>query len=255
MTKLLRLKPVIVAVAVVLATSQLAACFPLMAGAVGAGVLYATDRRNTSTQTIDRGLQLEAEGTLASRYSGQARVNVTVYNRKMLLTGEARDDATRTQIDQYARGLQNVREVINELRVSSSPSLLERSEDTYITSKVKASLVATKEVPSNSIKVTTEVGVVYLLGVVTEPEGEAATQVARSVSGVTKVVKAFDYISEDEKRRLDAQSTSQPTADSRDTSPGTPAPVQTVSPGTSISPATSAPATSPVTVPKGRALP
>lgn len=211
MKKSLRMSlgPMMTATAMLLATTQLTACFPIMAGAVAGGVLSATDRRSTATQTIDRGLQLELEATFASQYSGRARVAVTVYNRKVLLTGEARDEALRQQIETYVKGRDNVREVINELRIASSPSFAARSEDAFITTKVKSSLIAESGVPSNSIKVTTENNVVYLLGVVTEPEGDKATNATRSVSGVAKVVKVFDYVSEAEREQLDRMSSAQ----------------------------------------------
>ncbi|AQV95983.1 BON domain-containing protein [Cupriavidus necator] len=251
------------AAAVLVCATQLAGCFPVLAGAMGTGVAMATDRRPTATQTVDRGLQLEAESTINSRYNGQARVNVTVFNRKVLLTGEASNDTVKQQIEQYVRGLQNARVVINELEVVNSPGFMTQSQDAYLTSKVKALLMTADGVPSNSIKITTEKSVVYLLGVVTTAEGDRATDVARNASGVTKVVKAFDYVNDAERARLDAASTSQ--NPSFDGSVGTPAPVQSV-PGVGgpiDAPATAgattapvaAPATSPVALPPGRNLP
>lgn len=250
------------------AATQLSGCFPVIAGAMAGGVVSATDRRPTATQAIDRGLQLEAENTLASRYSGAARVNVTVFNRKVLLTGEVKDASLRQQIEQYIRGLPNTREVINELEVVSSPSFAEQSGDALITSKVKTMLIATEGVPSNSIKVTTERGVVYLMGLVTSAEGDRATEIARNVGGVGKVVKAFDYISEGERARLDAAASSQNTPPGG-TTEGATTGVQSSS-GTVIQPAgtatttpqpqpgteaTTAPVTSPMTLPPGRNLP
>jgi osmotically-inducible protein OsmY len=243
MKKSLRMSlgPVMTATAMLLATTQLTACFPIMAGAVAGGVLSATDRRNTATQAIDRGLQMELEATLASQYNGRARVAATVYNRKVLLTGEARDEALRQQIEAYAKGRENVREVINDIRVASSPSLVERSEDAFITTKVKSSLIAEQGVPSNSIKVTTEANVVYLLGVVTEAEGERATNVARTVAGVAKVVKVFDYVSDAEKDRLDRMSTTQqsgqaPTAAPAVSPAAAPAPAAATGSGVQVTP-------------------
>lgn len=253
-------------------TSQLTACFPVIAAGVAGTVVSATDRRPTPTQTVDRGLQLEAESTLSSRYNGVARVNVTVYNRKVLLTGEAKDANVKQQIDQYVRGLPNAREVINDIEIVSTPGFAAQSQDAYITSKVKTMLLAAEGVPSNSIKVTTEKGVVYLMGVVTSPEGDRATEAARNVSGVAKVVKAFDYVSDAERARLDAAATSQNTPPGGDTAGGTPAPVQSTpaapSPyapstapatGATVPAPTTAPTTAPVTppvaVPPGRALP
>jgi osmotically-inducible protein OsmY len=255
------------AVLVVGATSQLTACVVpvIAAGAVAGTVVSATDRRPTPTQTVDRGLQLEAENTLASRYNGIARVNVTVFNRKVLLTGEARDANVKQQIDQYVRGLPNAREVINDIEIVSTPGFAAQSQDAYITSKVKTVLLTAEGVPSNSIKVTTEKGVVYLMGVVTAPEGERATEAARNVSGVAKVVKAFDYVSEAERARLDAAASSQNSAPGGDTAGGTPAPVQYTPAAPQTAPAPEAggavtspvpaPVAPPVAVPPGRALP
>jgi osmotically-inducible protein OsmY len=255
------------AAAVLVSATQLAGCFPVIAGAMGTGVAMATDRRPAATQTVDRGLQLEAESTINSRYSGQARVNVTVFNRKVLLTGEASNDNVKQQIEQYVRGLPNARVVINELEIVNSPGFMTQSQDAYLTSKVKTLLMTAEGVPSNSIKITTEKSVVYLLGVVTAAEGDRATDVARNASGVTKVVKAFDYVNDTERARLDAASTSQ--NPSFDGNVGTPAPVQSVpgvggpvdapagaAAGTAATTSpVAAPVTSPVTLPPGRNLP
>lgn len=258
------------------AATQLSGCFPVIAGAMGAGVMSATDRRPTSIQAVDRGLQLEIENTLATRYSGAARVNVTVFNKKVLLTGEVKDTSLRQQIEQYVRGLSNAREVVNELEVVSSPSFAAQSQDAFVTSKVKTMLMTAEGVPSNSTKVTTERGVVYLMGLVTRPEGDRATETARNVGGVSKVVKVFDYIDETERARLDAAASSQNAAPGEPVG-GTPAPVQTA-PGsaaptapapvgadlsspvtTSTTAPTTAPTTSPVpgpvSLPPGRNLP
>ncbi|WP_082928390.1 BON domain-containing protein [Cupriavidus gilardii] len=240
------------------AATQLSGCFPVIAGAMGAGVMSATDRRPTSIQAVDRGLQLEIENTLATRYSGTARVNVTVFNKKVLLTGEVKDTNLRQQIEQYVRGLPNAREVINELEVVSSPSFAAQSQDAFVTSKVKTMLMTAEGVPSNSTKVTTERGVVYLMGLVTRPEGDRATETARNVGGVSKVVKVFDYIDETERARLDAAASSQNAAPGEPVG-GTPAPVQTT-PGTTA-PGNSAPApvgadlSSPVTAPTTSPVP
>ncbi|MGH8784674.1 MAG: BON domain-containing protein [Cupriavidus necator] len=255
------------AAAVLVCATQLAGCFPVIAGAMGTGVAMATDRRPAATQTVDRGLQLEAENTINSRYSGQARVNVTVFNRKVLLTGEASNDNVKQQVEQYVRGLPNARVVINELEIVNSPGFMTQSQDAYLTSKVKTLMMTAEGVPSNSIKITTEKSVVYLLGVVTAAEGDRATDVARNASGVTKVVKAFDYVNDTERARLDSASTSQ--NPSLDGNVGTPAPVQSV-PGvggpidapagaaagtTATTSPVAAPVTSPVTLPPGRSLP
>jgi hypothetical protein len=174
----------------------------------------------------------------------------------VLLTGEAKDATVKQQIEQYVRGLPNTRAVIDELEIVSSPSFATQSQDAFITSKVKTMLVTAEGVPSNSIKVVTEKGVVYMLGVVTPPEGERATDVARNASGVVKVVKAFDYVTEAESARLDAAATGRTAAP--DTASGTPAPVQSAPTQTTPAAApdaTSTPVTSPVALPPGRNLP
>ncbi|WP_342052355.1 MULTISPECIES: BON domain-containing protein [unclassified Cupriavidus] len=258
--------------ALLVSATQLAGCFPVLAGAMAGGVLLAADRRPTGTQAIDRGLQLEIENTLSSRYSGgQASVSVTVFNRKVLLTGEASNEQVKQQIEQYVRSLPNAREVINELQITSSPGFMTTSNDAYLTSKVKTLLATADGVPANSIKVTTDKGVVYLMGVVTTAEGDKATDIARNASGVVKVVKAFDYVSDAERARLD-QAAAGGNGNTGDTPVGTPAPVQSVpgtapnAPVTSGAPANtpvptagdgtvSTPVGSPVTVPAGRNLP
>ncbi|WP_454765297.1 BON domain-containing protein [Cupriavidus campinensis] len=256
--------------ALLVSATQLAGCFPVLAGAMGTGVMMATDRRPTGTQTIDRGLQMEIDSTLSSRYDGQARVDAAVFNRKVLLVGEAKDASVKQQIEQYVRGLPNAREVINELEITSTPGFMTRSNDAYLTSKVKTFLVTADGVPANSIKVTTDKSVVYLMGVVTAPEGDRATEVARNASGVQKVVKAFDYVSDAERARLDAAASSQ-NQNPGSEPVGTPAPVQSVpgaapnAPVTSDAPAgtpppattapVAAPVSSPVALPPGRSLP
>lgn len=258
--------------ALVVSATQLAGCFPVLAGAVGTGVVMATDRRPTGTQTIDRGLQVEIDSTLSSRYNdSQARVSTSVFNRKVLLTGEAASADIKQQIEKYVRGLPNTREVVNEIEITASPGFMTRSNDAYLTSKVKTLLVTADGVPANSIKVTTDKSVVYLMGVVTSVEGDKATDVARNASGVQKVVKVFDYVSEAERARLDQATTSQ-NGNTGSEAVGTPAPVQSVpgsqpnAPVTSDAPASmgtsgattspvAAPVSSPVALPPGRNLP
>ncbi len=259
--------------ALLVSATQLAGCFPVLAGAVGTGVVMATDRRPTGTQTIDRGLQVEIDSTLSSRYNdSQARVSTSVFNRKVLLTGEAANAEIRQQIEQYVRGLPNAREVVDEIELTASPDFMTRSNDTYLTSKVKTLLVTADGVPANSIKVTTDKGIVYLMGVVTSGEGDKATDVARNASGVKKVVKVFDYVSDAERARLDQAAGSQ-NGNTGSEAVGTPAPVQSVpgsqpnAPVTSDAPASmgnssgvttspvTAPVSSPVALPPGRNLP
>src|SRR6185295_10505850 len=153
------------------------------AGAVGAFTSL-EDRRTTGTQIEDQGIESRAATRIAERFPEQAHVNIAVFNRAVLLTGEAWDEATRAEIGKIAAAVPNVRTVTNEVQVSGLSSATSRANDTTLTAKEFSPL---------HVKVVTESGVVYLLGLVTEAEGEAATELARTTSGVRKVVKVFDY--------------------------------------------------------------
>ena len=183
---------------------SVAGCFPIVAGSMAETAMVIADRRNSGTQAIDRGVQLEAESTIAKTYGDNVHVNVTVFNRKLLLTGEVRTDAMRAEIEAKVKAMKNVSEVINELNAAPLSSLSSRANDTFLTSKVKTSLIANENVPSNSMKIVTEAGKVYMLGIVTEAEANRAVDLARRASGVKQVVKLFDIISEADKKRLDA---------------------------------------------------
>lgn len=187
-----------------LVSVSVAGCFPIVAGSMAETAMVIADRRNSGTQAIDRGVQLEAESTIAKTYGDNVHVNVTVFNRKLLLTGEVRTDAMRAEIETKVKAMKNVSEVINELNAAPLSSLSSRANDTFLTSKVKTLLIANENVPSNSMKIVTEAGKVYMLGIVTEAEANRAVDLARRASGVKQVVKLFDIISEADKKRLDA---------------------------------------------------
>lgn len=163
---------------------------------IGVGGLAAVssleDRRSTGTQLDDR----QIESRAADRVGGlgeRAHVNVASFNRSVLLTGEAWDEATRAEVEKLVAAVPNVRSVTNEIQVSGLSSLGSRANDTALTAKVKARLLGVKELNSQHVKVVTEAGVVYLLGLVTESEAEAATEVARTTEGVRKVIRVFEY--------------------------------------------------------------
>jgi len=163
---------------------------------VGGGVAAYTsleDRRTTGTQIEDQGIESRAATRIADRFPEQAHVNVAVFNRMVLLTGEAWDEATREEIGKIAAAVPNVRTVANEVQVSGLSSAGSRANDTTLTAKVRGRFLNVKEFSPLHVKVVTEAGVVYLLGLVTEAEAEAATELARTTSGVRKVVKVFDY--------------------------------------------------------------
>jgi len=188
---------------VVLGTALLASlsgCFGLIVGAGVAGAMSTVDRRTLGAQTEDKSINVKAELKMNDVAMGAGHINVTSFNRRVLLTGEVRDQAMKDQAEREVRAIENVVSVINELDISGASSYTSRSSDALITTKVKTSLVDMKTVSAISFKVTTERGIVYLMGLVTQREGNIAADVAKGVSGVTRVVKIFEYISEEDAR-------------------------------------------------------
>lgn len=170
-------------------------CAPLIVGGAAAtGVVVAQDRRTVGTITEDEGIELRANGRLRERFGENAYVSVTSYNRTVLLTGQAPDAQTRTEAERIVRGVDNVRGVYNELAVAGLSSFTARSNDSIITSKVKARFVDANKFNALHVKVVTESSVVYLLGMVKKQEANDATEIARTTSGVQKVVRIFEYI-------------------------------------------------------------
>ncbi|MEW7848579.1 BON domain-containing protein [Massilia aurea] len=180
--------------------ASLSGCFGLIVGAGIGSAVSAVDRRTLGAQTEDKSVTVKAELKMRDVTGGSGNINVTSFNRKVLLTGEVRDAAMKAAAEREVRKIENVVSVINELEISGSSSYTSRSNDALITTKVKASLVDMKTVSAISFKVTTERGVVYLMGLVTPREGNIAADVAKGVSGVTRVVKIFEYISEEDAR-------------------------------------------------------
>ena len=165
--------------------------------------LVIADRRNPGTQSIDRGIQLEAESFLIKKYGDNVHVNVSVFNRRVLLTGETRTEQLKSEVASSVKAMKNVSDVFNELVAAPLSGLSARTNDAYLTTRIKGAFLADKNVPSNSMKVVTEAGKVYLMGIVTEAEANVAVNIAREVPGVKQVTKVFDLISEADKRRLD----------------------------------------------------
>lgn len=178
-------------------------CIPVIVGGTGAAVAMATDRRSSGAYVEDEGIEWKASNRINERLGDKVHVNATSFNRKLLLTGEAFNEASREEAGRIAAAVENVKEVVNDLRIAPTSTLSARGNDSYISSKVKARFVDQKDFRIQQVKVTTEAGTVYLMGLVTEKEGNAATEVARTTNGVQKVVRVFEYISEEEARRLD----------------------------------------------------
>ena len=179
---------------------SLQGCVPLVMGGAALGAAATMDRRTLGAQTEDKSITVKAEVQVPKIVGNAGHVNIASYNRKVLLTGEVRDEAMKAAVEREVRGIENVVSVINELAIAGPSSYTSRSSDALITAKVKTSQVDMKTVSAVSFKVTTERGVVYLMGVVTPREGNIAADVAKGVSGVTRVVKIFEYISEEDAR-------------------------------------------------------
>jgi len=179
-------------------------CIPVIVGGTGVAVAMVSDRRSSGTYVEDEGIEWKANKWINDRLGDKVHVNATSFNRKLLITGEAFNQESLEEAGRLAAAVDNVREVVNELRVAPTSTFGARSNDGYISSKVKARFVDQKEFHVQQVKVTTEAGTVYLMGLVSRREGDAATEIARTTNGVQKVVRVFEYISEEEARRLDS---------------------------------------------------
>jgi osmotically-inducible protein OsmY len=181
------------------ATTLLGACAPLLVGGAMAGTaLMVTDRRTSGTQVEDQTIELKALTRVRETIGERGHVVTTSYNRLVLLTGEVQTDADKAAVEQAIARIENVRTIVNELAVMGASSLTSRSNDAILTSKVKASFVDAKDLFANAFKVVTERGTVHLMGRVTEREATRATDIARGVSGVQKVVRVLEVITEAE---------------------------------------------------------
>jgi osmotically-inducible protein OsmY len=181
----------------------LAGCVGAAAVGVGAGALMFTDRRMPETIVTDEGIELRAAGRISERFGDRVHVNVTSYNRMALLTGEVPDAAAKAEIEKLVAATPNLKSISNELQIGTVSTLSNRGNDVYLTSKVKARFIDASQFSVSNVKVVTENGVVYLLGLVTQREMDAAVQIARTTGGVKKVVRVFELISDAEARRLD----------------------------------------------------
>jgi len=191
--------------AVVAAVASLGACAPLLVGGavVGTGMM-AGDRRTSGAQVEDQSIELKAGSRVQAAIGERGHVNVSSYNRMVLITGEVPTEADKQAVEQALARIENVRSVVNELAVMPVTSVSARSNDAYLTGQVKAAFVNDPGLQVNSIKVVTERSVVYLMGRVTEREAALAAERARSVGGVTKVVRVFEVITEAELSNIQA---------------------------------------------------
>ena len=188
--------------ATVAGVSLLSGCAPLVVGGAVVGGMVAVDRRTSGTQLEDEAIELKVANAVSKELGDRVHLNVTSYNRRVLLTGEVRNEADRSRATLLAQSQENVKEVVNDLAIGAASSLSQRTKDTVTTGQVKASFVDAKDLQASAIKVVTERGIVYLMGRVTTREAQRATDIARGIGGVVKVVRVFEDISEEELKRL-----------------------------------------------------
>ena len=168
-------------------------CVAAVVGGAGTAVLVGEDRRTVGTVTEDQGIELKAANRINDKFK-DSHFNLTSYSRMVLITGEAPDAAAKAEIERIVRAVENVRGVYNEMAIAGRTALSARANDSYITSKVKARFVDQQKFNPVHVKVVTEAGVVYLLGMVKRKEADDAVEITRTTSSVRKVVKLFEYL-------------------------------------------------------------
>lgn len=177
-----------------LSVMPLSGCVPVIAGGVGAGILMADDRRTSGTYLMDEEIELKVAHRIRDNQGANTHVNVTSHNRRVLLTGEVPDTTVRAKVLEIVKSSPNVREVQNELAIGAPSAFTARTNDGYITAKVKTRFLDDKRFSANHVKVVTEASTVYLMGLVKREEGNAAAEIASRTGGVSKVVKVFEYL-------------------------------------------------------------
>lgn len=185
-------------------SAALPACIPLVAAGVGGGVVASMDRRSYGIQLQDTEIEHRFNRSFPAALEAKSQASATSFNRWVLLTGQAIDEASKAEVEQVARKVPNVREVFNEITIGYPLSFSDRANDTLLTTKVKTRLVDNRDISAHSFKVVTDGGTVYLMGLVTEPEGNIATEIARTTSGVKRVVKVLEVLSAAEIANLSA---------------------------------------------------
>lgn len=231
--------PLAVLAAALLATT-LAGCAPLIvAGAAAGTALMVTDRRSSGAQIDDETIELRASSRVREAFGDRAHVVVSSYNRQVLLTGEVPSDAAKQQAEQIVARVDNVRGIVNELAIAPPTTLPQRSNDVLITGKVRASFVDAADLQANAFRVVTERSTVYLMGRVTQREADRATNIARQIPGVQRVVRIFEVMTPEELRAAGVNIQ------------GSSAPAATAPAATTPAPATAAPAPAPEAPPAG----
>jgi osmotically-inducible protein OsmY len=188
----------------------LTACFPLLMGGAVMGTLVATDRRTSGTVVEDEGIEVKAANRVRENLGERVNVSVTSYNRQVLITGEVPSAQDKALVEKVVSGVENVRNVVNELAIMGNSTFTQRSSDSLVTGRVKAGLVDAKDLFANAFKIRTEHGVTYIMGRVTQREANRATEVITATPGVQRLVRVLEIISEEELTRMLPQPSSQP---------------------------------------------
>ena len=210
----------------------LSACAPAMFGGVIGTAMVASDRRTSGAQVEDEGIEQRAATAVRENFGEKvAHINVTSYNRQVLITGEVADERVRAQVEQLITKVPNVRSIVNELGIGPVSSLGDRSTDSLITARVKAAMIDSEDIFANVYKVVTERGTVYLMGRVTQREAARATEIVRGVPSVKRVVRVFEYITEDELKALQPKPPKEESGKPTPVMTGSGAPLTTNSPG------------------------
>ncbi len=218
------LRPTALLALVLGSSTLLSACVPLLiGGAATTTAVVVSDRRTSGMQLTDKNIGIRTESRISEELKDTVRINAMSYNQRVLLTGEAPTIAAKEQASAIAKGVPDVKSVLNEVVIAPPAAFSTRANDTWITSKVRTELLTTKDVPSSTIDITTSRGVVYLMGQVSPLEGDRAASAAAGVSGVNRVVKVFDLVSG---------------ADAATNPSGTPSSGSMTVPGTEINPST-----------------
>ncbi len=179
----------------------LSGCFPLVAGGVVTGAMVASDRRTSGTVVEDEGIELKASARVRENLGERVHVNITSYNRQVLITGEVPSAQDKQLVEKVVSGVENVRNIVNELGVMGNATLTQRSSDALVTGRVKAGLIDAKDLISSAFKVVTERGTTYIMGRVTQREANRATEVVSGTTGVQRLVRILEIVSEDELAR------------------------------------------------------
>jgi osmotically-inducible protein OsmY len=187
----------------IIVASQLSACGVIAVTGVAATATVMADRRTPGVQAIDKGIELQASGAFDQKFGDNAHINVTSFNQKVLLTGEAKTAAIKADAESYAKGMKNVRSVFNELIIGPNSTYTTRANDAYLESKIKTQMIFTQQLPSNSMVITAEGSSIYLIGILTQSEADLAKKIASNTNGVKDVYAYFDIISDGEKTRLE----------------------------------------------------